>query len=363
MDELSEMDVNVRQIARITERTGKKLGSLRDNTEFIDEKVIPDNPPAAVVSADGGKVQTRAENHTVGVHQPQWKGTNVAHLQIIDPVESSQDPHPDVPKCFLNENHVRALVAQLGSSAKTKKLEGNVKLPPKPKKKESEPKANVLVKSCLASMEPSDQFASVVRNEAERLNMEKAPKKLFVADGHASSWIIHEKFFAHWPALLDIIHLIEHIFHVASVIFRSQKEAWAFYEKLITSAWQGKPKQMLDLLKAQTDRFPPVTKNTPKQDPARILRNAIQYIQNNIMRMDYPEMRRLGLPISSAKVESLIKQINFRVKASDKFWIVSNVEAVLQVRAAALSTTNRWNNFWEWENSGTEQSDFSKIAA
>jgi len=44
-------------------------------------------------------------------------------------------------------------------------------------------------------------------------------------------------------------------------------------------------------------------------------------VTNNRQRMDYPEYRRLGLPISSAPVESTIKQMNRRVKGSEKFWL------------------------------------------
>ena len=41
-----------------------------------------------------------------------------------------------------------------------------------------------------------------------------------------------------------------------------------------------------------------------------------------------------GLPITSAVVESLVKQFNHRVKGTEKFWIESGAESVLQVRAA-----------------------------
>ena len=62
--------------------------------------------------------------------------------------------------------------------------------------------------------------------------------------------------------------------------------------------------------------------------------------------MNYPEYRRLGLPISSAPVESTIKQINRRVKGSEKFWLEGGAEAILQLRAAQLSQDDRWNRNW-----------------
>jgi hypothetical protein len=54
----------------------------------------------------------------------------------------------------------------------------------------------------------------------------------------------------------------------------------------------------------------------------------------------------LGLPISSAPVESTIKQINRRVKGSEKFWLTDGAEALLQLRAAQLSDDDRWRTNW-----------------
>jgi hypothetical protein len=62
--------------------------------------------------------------------------------------------------------------------------------------------------------------------------------------------------------------------------------------------------------------------------------------------MDYPEYRRLGLPISSAPVESTIIQLNRRVKGSEKLWLEDGVEAILQLRSVQLSQDERWEQNW-----------------
>ena len=59
--------------------------------------------------------------------------------------------------------------------------------------------------------------------------------------------------------------------------------------------------------------------------------------------MDYPRYRRLGLPVSSAAVESSIKRINRRVKGTEKFWNATQAEMILQLRAAYLSEDDRLN--------------------
>jgi hypothetical protein len=103
----------------------------------------------------------------------------------------------------------------------------------------------------------------------------------------------------------------------------------------------------LKLLKEQQVKIGVPEKSTKINDSKRILKSAIHYVEENKERMDYPSARMKGLPISSCRVESLIKQVNQRVKASDKFWVIPKLEAVLQLRAAELSTTKKWDSFWE----------------
>ena len=64
-------------------------------------------------------------------------------------------------------------------------------------------------------------------------------------------------------------------------------------------------------------------------DPRRIVSLPLGYVRSNAHRMEYTGYRREGLPITSAIVESLIKQFNARVKGTEKFWITGGAEAVL----------------------------------
>jgi len=45
-------------------------------------------------------------------------------------------------------------------------------------------------------------------------------------------------------------------------------------------------------------------------------------------------------------VESVIKQLNRRVKGSEKFWLRGGAEAIVQVRAAYLSDDGRAGRYW-----------------
>lgn len=55
--------------------------------------------------------------------------------------------------------------------------------------------------------------------------------------------------------------------------------------------------------------------------------------------MNYPAYRNQGLPITSAHMESTVKQINRRVKGSEKFWTKAGGEDLAQLSADKLCDT------------------------
>jgi hypothetical protein len=61
--------------------------------------------------------------------------------------------------------------------------------------------------------------------------------------------------------------------------------------------------------------------------------------------MSYAEYRRRGLPITSSYVESTIKQLNRRLKGTEKFWS-AGAESMLALAADNLSATDPLKTFW-----------------
>ena len=61
--------------------------------------------------------------------------------------------------------------------------------------------------------------------------------------------------------------------------------------------------------------------------------------------MRYPDYRKQGLPITITYVESTGKQINRRMKGTEKFWS-HGVEALLTLVADHLSDTPTLAHFW-----------------
>ena len=106
--------------------------------------------------------------------------------------------------------------------------------------------------------------------------------------------------------------------------------------------WQGEVAQALEELRHWQTRLgepPPKASDT---DPRSIVATTITYLENNQKRMHYPEYRRQGLPVTTAWMESLVKEVNYRVKGTEMFWNdPEGAEAILQVRAAALCDDER----------------------
>jgi len=83
----------------------------------------------------------------------------------------------------------------------------------------------------------------------------------------------------------------------------------------------------------------------PDTAPRRTVAEALRYLTNQQSRMNYAEYRRQGLPITSSHIESTVKQINRRVKGSEKFWD-HRAEPLLQLAADHLSDDQPLRPVW-----------------
>jgi hypothetical protein len=99
---------------------------------------------------------------------------------------------------------------------------------------------------------------------------------------------------------------------------------------------------MLEEMRRYQEGLGPPPKDCDEKDPRKLLAEAITYFENNASRMDYPRYRKEGLPLTSAYMESFVKEMNYRVKGTEKFWSDGpSGEAILQLRAAKLSDDER----------------------
>ena len=99
---------------------------------------------------------------------------------------------------------------------------------------------------------------------------------------------------------------------------------------------------VLSELQHWLDTQPPAPPDIADDDAREIVRVALGYLTNNRTRMDYPSYRRQGLPMTSTLMESLMKEVSYRVKGTQKFWNdPTGANRILAVKAAAISEDDR----------------------
>jgi hypothetical protein len=365
--ELAHIEISPTHLQRVSERIGQEWCAARDNDleKFRQsqlERTHPEAPPgAAAVMLDGGRVQTRADDgEGRGVREAGWRESKVACCLTLQTKAAASDPHPEPPAKFLEPTTVARVTAEIkrrgsaaakGSEERTPKKDLSTRRRQRRRKQKRslhqrlrKKHSRTRVRTVVATMENSDTFGWQVAAEVHRRGLDRVKRKACVCDGQAYNWSLYEMHLRplNFIPILDFVHLVAYLYDAAQACGGSPSQAWQRYERWLRWAWSGKVSELLSQLRATAAQ----SKHSPRERKT-ILDETITYITNNRERMDYPEYRRLGLPISSAPVESTIKQINRRVKGSEKFWLTTGAEAMLQLRAAQLSQDDRWQRNWQ----------------
>lgn len=364
---LAEIKVSAPSIMDLTAMIGQELHDhLQQQADaHADKQLKPQycEPPKVVsVSVDGGRIMTRADAGR-GVHEQAWKETKNACLLTMSSSVCQEDPHPQLPACFASRDYVEKLVREMHSSATklaakcgetTSRPEGiggdPAALPSCSTDAETSPprtpnverwRPQRLVRTCLSSMACSDDFGPLVAGEAQIRGFYEAERRAFLGDGQAWNWTLQERHFPNFVGITDFIHPLGYLYDAAQVL--APTDVWPVYLRASEACWQGRVDEFLAELRVWQTTNPVLgNEELPDHDPRSIIQTTITYLENNRTRMDYPKYRRAGLPVSSAMIESLIKEINYRVKGTEKFWNrPEGAEHILQVRAAALGDDDR----------------------
>src|SRR5439155_15620988 len=214
-------------------------------------------------------------------------------------------------------------------------------------KKAWPPKRTKNARSCVATMQACAEFGKMVAAEAYRRNFQAAARGALLGDGSSWIWNLQEKWFRDLTPVVDFVHALTYLYVTATALASSVTERWQWYVTWMTLLWQGRVRQVIEDLEARLARLEPFMgpDKLPPTDPREALRRTLTYLKNNEPRMNYSDYRKQGLPVSSSMVESLIKEINYRVKGTEKFWgNPEGAEAILQIRAALLSDDDRLAN-------------------
>jgi len=384
---LADLAVDPKQVERVTERIGAERVAERDAQvaafqalPLVEKFLVPPGqaaPNLAVVMADGGRLQI-LERSPAGVGLPaapppaeseaaaaatdpgwdeapppaagHWREDKVALLLTMKSAVAEADPCPEIPAGFLDVVRIPKLARQLKKNVRAS--EDAVADSDEPEaaaevlREQAYEPPEVLTRQVVASRSCWPAFAPLVAAAAWAAALQGAARRAFVGDGSANNWTLQRRFFGSFVPILDFIHALSYVF-AAATAGRKFAEGWACYREWITWVWQGKVSQVIEALQQRQVELGLPEKDEAETSPRQVVSKTLTYLENHQDKMKYDAYRKDGLPITSSLMESAVKQINQRVKGTEKFWSEVGSEAVLQLRADQLSDGEPLAAFWQ----------------
>ena len=303
--QLAGLRISAKRVQWTTERVGELLARERDEQteQFFERRRLDGGPPSGeavkllVVSADGGRVQTRQDDP-----DQKWKEDKIG-------IVYDAEPCPERP----------------GADYKG----------PEP-----------ITRSVVGTMESWERLADHLSALAHRRGDEGAGEVVFVSDGAQAIRTLRERCFPGAAFVLDWKHATDNLRQACSAALGLGPRADKWYESQKQRLWEGRTDLFLKHLAAMARQIGPPGEDGPGSDTRRVLANVQDYFRTNRAGLDYPGFRRRGWPLASAQTESTIKQVGKRVKGSEKHWSMDGVEQTLQVTAHLISNDGTWQSFW-----------------
>jgi hypothetical protein len=204
-----------------------------------------------------------------------------------------------------------------------------------------------LVSSYLASTADAGSFGAMARTEAERRGIRQAQQVVVIGDG--GNWIdpLCQKYFPHCPRIIDYYHAAQHLHEVARTVHpQAAAEAERLAEQLTELLYNGRVEEVIGCLKRHQEALGEPRETDDAAHPRRVLARNVGYFVTHRDQMNYPAYRQRGWPIGSGLTESGVKLMNKRVKGTEQFWRMENVETILSLRCLWLSQDQRWQHYW-----------------
>jgi hypothetical protein len=390
LEQLADLRVSEKQVERVTRRIGAERVAERDAavTAFValplvEKFAVPSGvraPELAVVLADGGRLQIRDGPETAGASpEPtpvpetaageaapeaeeweeeaaaaksgHWREDKVGLLLTMKSDVTDADPCPQIPASFVDVVRIPKLARELKKHVKQEEDAAADAEEPEASAEALTAEATyqppvVQHRQVVASRQRWPTFAPVLAQAAWALGFQGAARKAFVGDGSANNWKLQRRFFGSFVPILDFIHALSYVF-AAAMAGQRFAAGWVVYQRWIGWVWQGRAAEVVAELEVRQAEWGPPQEEEPETSPRRIVERTLSYLRNHQDKMRYDAYRRQGLPLTSSHVESVVKQINQRVKGTEKFWSEDGSEAVLQLRADYLSDGEPLTAFWQ----------------
>ena len=283
-----------------------------------------------------------------------WREDKIGVLLKFNSETHEFDPAPRVPEGFLDIIAMGQLAQEVKNA---RQPEPGQTFGDKPEDEESGAEGSfsaattyathrpeIVGKQVVATTKSMSVLGALLAAQAWALGFFGAERRAFLGDGLRANWTLWRTRFPTFVPILDFIHLLTYVYAAA---FAGQTRAVGtrLYQTWIQWAWSGRVDDLIAALEQRLRELPSVVKGD-STSPQSVVHAALRYIRNNQTRMNYPEYRRQGLPITTSLIESTVKQINYRVKGTEKFWSRDGIEAVLHLRADVLSEFDTLDDFF-----------------
>ena len=359
LKEEAELDISDQRIMRATKRIGQERVAERKADEAAWETLpLPEQrrspreqvPQLACVEMDGGRIQIRNRNEEESPKEETrkgrfWRETKVGCLLSMTSETSAVDPCPTIPEIFVDPRRMGQISREIKGFSAVGEVAADEKRATTPTSKKRSGLPQVLVRSVVATREPIEAFGKQLAAAAWQRGFMAAIRKAFVGDGSETNWSVWRRYFSHFTPIVDFIHGLCYVF-AGAMAGRTMPEAWPIYCQWAQWLWSGQVELVIAALRERQRELGRPEKDEAEDSPRCKVADALCYLENQGSRMRYDQYRREGLPITSSHIESTIKQINRRVKGTEKFWSSGGADALLQLAADYLSDTQPLTTFW-----------------
>ena len=366
LGELGELTLLPKRVWRAAKRIGEERVAERQEAArqyqalplpAQQKSPSPQVPPVACVQMDGGRFQERARTsaeveawETVAESAPGdgsengfWREYKAGVLLSMTSQTYAEDPCPELPATFADPGKMREIAREIKGFTSESQVSLQADEEAGPDFKERLGRPETLVKSVVATSADVEAFGPLLASAAYERGFHAAARKVFVGDGAKSNWRVWRDYFSHYTPVLDFVHALMYVY-AAALAGREANDGWRHYRDWAQWLWSGQIDKLLAALTARQQELGlPEDKETGT--PRAQVASSLGYLSNQRTRMKYDQYRKQGLPLTSSPMESTIKQINRRIKGSEKFWD-AGADPMLQLVADRLSQTNVTDKFW-----------------
>jgi hypothetical protein len=365
--ELADLRLLPKRVWRAAKRIGaERIAETQDAVARFEQLPLPARrqsplepaPRVACVQMDGGRYQRRervadptaksasveADGVAPGANgEGHWREYKAGVLTTMASEVHADDPCPELPATFVDPGKMRERAREIKGFTTESPISIAADDEAGGDANERIGRPEVLVKSVVATSGDVDAFGPRLAAAAYDRGFFAAQRQAFVADGSDANWSVWRRYFSHSVPILDFVHALMYVY-AAAMSGRPPDEGWLDYRQWAQWLWAGQIDGLLAALARRQQELglpEPKEAGTPRAQVAR----SLAYLTNQRGRMKYDEYRQQGLPLTSSLIESTIKQINRRIKGTEKFWD-EGAEAMLQLVADRLSQTNAAAEFW-----------------